>query len=189
MNIFIVEMVCFMVFNLRNDSEPAFDLDEFERKKRNIHPDGNGGDVEGFGNEKGVYPLFTEQVREDLLQGVRDGLGESTNIRNAGILPSTFYKWRRDARENWEDNPDHVMVKFFKEFDAEKAKHQKKLLRYVDPMSNPKYAMQLLEKLYDEDFGKKETVEHTGEVKAEVSMQEKKDRLMRIMKQESSDDD
>ena len=66
---------------------------------------------------------------------------------------------------------------------------QEKLLRYVDPMSNPKYAMQLLEKLYKDDFGKVEVVEHTGEVTANVSMQEKRDRLARIMQNENQEDD
>lgn len=170
-------------------TEPVIDVEDFERKKRITNPQGNP-DVEGFEpNKKDVYPLFTEQVRKDLLDGVRKGLGVSANVRNAGILPNTFYRWRRDARENWESNPDHVMVKFFKEYDREDAKYQEKLLRYVDPMSNPKLAMQLLQTKYKDDFGKSETVEHTGEVTANVSMQEKRDRLARIMQNENQEDD
>lgn len=162
-----------MVFSLKN--EPEEDLID---KDKLISRHGRDG-----------YPLFTEQVEKDLLDGVRSGLGEMTNIRNAGILPSTFYRWRRDARENWESNPDHTMVVFFKKYDAARAKYQKKLLNYVDPMSNPKLALALLEKYYDDDFGKKEVVEHTGEVSANVSMQDRMDRLSRIMKNEEKLDE
>ena len=173
---------CFvMVFPMKNIVDDT-GVDEFYEKR-------NKSIAEDSPSRKGHYLLFTDTVRDDLLNGVRDGLGESANIRNAGILPSTFYKWRRDARENWESNPDHVMVKFFKEYDKERAKHQRKLLMYIDPMSNPKLAMQLLEKYYKDDFGKTETVEHTGEVTANVSMQEKRDRLARIMQNENQEDD
>ena len=166
-----------MVFPMKDISDDTGVDEFFEKRNKSI------------GEDRAVYRLFTEQVEKDLLDGASKGLGEMATIRNAGILPSTFYRWRRDARENWEDNPDHTMVKFFKEYDKERAKHQEKLLRYVDPMSNPKYAMQLLEKLYKDDFGKVEVVEHTGEVTANVSMQEKRDRLARIMQNENQEDD
>lgn len=164
-----------MVFSLKN--EPEEDLIDKDKL------------MSRYGHDDYDYPLFTPQVEKDLLDGVKNGLGETTNIRNAGILPSTFYRWRRDARENWESNPTHPLVVFFKKYDKEDARYQRKLLNYVDAMSNPKLAMQLLEKRYKDDFGKTETVEHTGEVSANVSMQDRMDRLSRIMKNDEKLDE
>lgn len=93
---------------------------------------------------------FTPSVRGKIVEAIRQGNYIETACRNAGVHPTTFYKWEEKAREG-----DPLFIKFFEEVELARAFAESKMVDIVinEAERNWKAATWWLERAAKERWG------------------------------------
>lgn len=106
---------------------------------------------------KGVPPLFVSNpdFRRDFLDNIRLGLNIDDSCHLAGCHPSSFDLWKQKANKGMEEYRDFML-----EIAKARAECKSVLVRKVhDASDDPRNwtaAMTLLERLFPEEFGRKD---------------------------------
>ena len=106
---------------------------------------------------------FSPETARIICQGIESGLSYDQAATAAGITYSTFIKWKQKG----ESEEKGILFQFLQDIKkAEDCSKQVLLSRIKDAGKDPRYWQAnawILERRFPKEFGKSETVKHTGE--------------------------
>lgn len=125
------------------------------------------------------YPSFTDENRRMILKAIKLGVPPEKACEYAGITKATMSRWL--AKGESSDDEDDPFRQFYLEVMRQDAQYMAKLLNYCSPIDNPKISLELLKLRYPQYFSTKKNVEVSGNVATDLNINEKKDRLRRML--------
>lgn len=131
-------------------------------------------------------PSFTVENRKLILKGIQCGLKPRSACEYAGVSTDSFDRWMNRGATT--DDPEDPFRIFYLEVKKANRKLEAKFIKYCDAISNPKIALDLLKSRFPEDFGNKQNIELSGNVKTDMDIKAKRDRLSRLMKEAQEED-
>ena len=124
-------------------------------------------------------PSFTDENRRLILKAISLGVPPKRACEYAGVTKATMTNWLAKGEDS--DDDDDPFRQFYLDVMKQDAQFMVKLLNYCSPIDNPKISLELLKLRFPEDFSTKKNVEVSGNVATDLNINEKKDRLRRML--------
>lgn len=103
---------------------------------------------------------YNEEIEQKVLDGVRQGLSSKDAALCAGISETSFFKWLKLGREG---NP--VYAQFAERIEVARAEAKQRRIKiiYDAEPEDPRLALEMLARMYPQEFGKKVDVTSGGQ--------------------------
>lgn len=123
---------------------------------------------------------FNDDSRRTILRGIQLGLPKREACWYAGITEDTLNRWL--GKGQMAESEDDPYYQFMIDVRQTGARWQVDMIRNVDCENNPKLSLELLKLRRPDVYSVKQSVDVNNNIQATVDLEDKKDRLRRLLK-------
>ena len=107
------------------------------------------------------------KLNKEIIAEMAKYVSEGSSYRDAatlcGVVPNTFLDWRKRGEEDMNNGKDSLFSEFLRTLKESEAKAKAEAIRYIQRSDDWKARAWYLERKYNDEFGNKQKIEHSGD--------------------------
>lgn len=111
----------------------------------------------------GRVTKLNDELIKEIAGYVRDGSFYKDACILSGITEHTFYEWKRRGLEDLNNEKVSVYSKFLQSLKAAEAQAKAEAIKYIQRSEDWKAKAWYLERKYNDEFGNRQKIEHSGD--------------------------
>lgn len=112
---------------------------------------------------RGAKLRLNDQLIKEIAQYVRDGSFYKDAAVLAGVTEHTFHDWKKKGFIDLEENKQTIYSQFVQSLRQAEAEAKAEAIKYIQKSDDWKARAWYLERKYNDEFGNKQKIEHSGD--------------------------
>jgi transposase len=112
---------------------------------------------------RGAKLRLNEELIKEISQHVRDGSFYKDAALLVGVTEHTFHDWKKKGITDLEENKQTIYSQFIQSLRQAEAEAKAEAVKYIQRSEDWKARAWYLERKYNDEFGNKQKIEHSGD--------------------------